>query len=190
MNNRCAVVHTFKSIENILRAGGTESWRMDPVHFGTFQWAICTRNARSQHVEGSEPHNSAFLMGKVSEVILTTDPGVLADMAKGSHTRYQFKFSEAAIIRPPIPLFWKWGRWPVHLDDLDVLGVDPADYEFKPLDEILAEIAPRTDIKPEAIITSPSDFMTKVEEAKAAAKLLVSTRLGIPSEKVTVSISL
>ena len=59
MSDRVAVVLTAKSVERILREGGTSSWRLDRKHARQCAFAVCTRNANADWVEGSEAHRSA-----------------------------------------------------------------------------------------------------------------------------------
>jgi hypothetical protein len=121
MPHDVTVVLTGKSIERILREGGTSSWRLDRKHARQRPYVLCTRNANADWVEGSEPHRSAFLIGKLSEVLSTRDvlPG------ENPENRYLLKFSEYALIE--IPDVWKKGdRNPVKYMSLEDFDIDPA----------------------------------------------------------------
>jgi len=84
--------------ERILREGGTSSWRLDRNHARQCVFAVCTRNANADWVEGSEAHHSAFLVGKISDVVAAPD----------YEGRYLIQFSEFA--RVNIPDAWKGDR--------------------------------------------------------------------------------
>jgi hypothetical protein len=132
-SDRAAVVFTSKSIEHMCSDGGSQSWRMHQSHFGTFDYLICTRNRRREDVEGPEEHGSAFLIGKVRDIVPATGRDT------PSKPRFLIRMSEAAIIRGK-PDFWQWGRWPTHYDSLENLGINAADYDFKPLPDLSAEV--------------------------------------------------
>src|SRR5437667_10131569 len=73
MAKNIAVVFTFKSIERLLREGGTSSWRLRRSNARVCEFAVCTRNARDARTEGPEPHQSAFMVGKVKDVVPSFD---------------------------------------------------------------------------------------------------------------------
>ena len=131
---KAAVVFTFKSVERIIGVdGGTQSWRLHRSHIGTFDFVICTRN-QSPDAEGPEQHRSAFLIGKVRDIVPSTEqePG-------HPYQRYLIRMSEAALITDK-PEFWQFGRWPLHIDTLEALGIDPERYDFKSLRDLMQEI--------------------------------------------------
>lgn len=121
MSHEAAVVFTAKSVERILREGGTSSWRLDRNHARRCVFAVCTRNANADWVEGSEAHHSAFLMGKVREVVPAPDHG----------GRYLIQFSEYALVN--IPDVWKGDRNPVKYAAIEDLGIDPSTLEWQPM---------------------------------------------------------
>jgi hypothetical protein len=81
--DRAIVVFTFKSVERLIREGGTSSWRLDRNHVRLCAFAVCTRNTkRNEAAEDdlrdsadvddtpkTEDHQSAFLVGKISNVV-------------------------------------------------------------------------------------------------------------------------
>ena len=112
---------------------------MHASHIGTFDYVICTRNRRhtNPNAEGPEEHGSAFLIGKVLDVVPSTDPEWIAEAKRGGKRRYLIRMAEAATI--DLPKFWQWGHWPTHYDELDKLGIDLTSIDFKPLSNLLAE---------------------------------------------------
>jgi hypothetical protein len=68
-------VFTSKSVETILADGGSQSWALDRVRAARCDYLVVCRNANDQP-EGCEPHGSAFLVGKISDVVASTEtPG-------------------------------------------------------------------------------------------------------------------
>lgn len=183
-SGKAAVVFTFKSIEHICEVGGTQSWRMHQSHFGAFDYVVCARNRRHEGVEGPEEHGSAFLIGKVRDIVPSTEHD---DPAK---PRFLIRMTEAAIIRNK-PQFWQWGRWPTHYDTLDALGVDPSDYDFKPLPELLAEVRRLSEglDKPAApslprLTSGRRSWKESIEYAKAS----LAIELGVDVEAIEIAV--
>jgi len=123
MSEETVVVFTSKSVDRILKEGGTSSWRVDRSHARQCVFAVCTRNANSDWVEGSEPHHAAFLVGKVREVVPSSDPGC--------EDRYLIQFSEYALLN--VPDVWKGERNPVKYEAIENLGIDPQSLKWEPM---------------------------------------------------------
>ena len=183
-SEQAAVVFTFKSIEHICSVGGTQSWRMHQSHFGSFEYVVCARNRRREDVEGPEEHRSAFLIGKVRDIVPSTEHD---DPAK---PRFLIRMTEAAIIRDK-PEFWQWGRWPTHYDSLDVLGIDPSAYNFKPLPELLAEVRGTSgafDAPAAAAQPLPASRRRSWKEAIEHAKASLAGELDVGVEAIEISV--
>jgi hypothetical protein len=132
MPHEVAVLFTFKSVERLVREGGTSAWRLDRTHARRCHYAVCTRNAHSEHTEGSEPHHTAFLIGKVSDVVPV-----------GHNGRFLIQFSEYAHLN--IPNSWHGGRNPVSYSTLENLGIDVHALDWQPMPEPEgAELSPAT----------------------------------------------
>jgi hypothetical protein len=126
MSEEVAIVFTAKSVERILKEGGTSSWRLDRNHARQCAYAVCTRNAHADWTEGPEPHHTAFLVGKVKDVV----------PAPTREGRFLIQFSEYA--RVNIPDSWHGGRNPVNygtLKELKELGIDPSTLKWEPMPE-------------------------------------------------------
>ena len=121
MPDEAAVVFTYKSIETIINEGGTSSWRLDRNHARQCAYVICTRNAKAERVEGLEAHQSAFLMGKVKDVV----------PAPNYAGRYLIRFSEYAQVN--IPDVWQGDRNPVKYATLEELGIDASTLSWEPM---------------------------------------------------------
>ncbi|MDQ0840317.1 hypothetical protein [Sphingomonas faeni] len=65
-------VFTSKSMETILADGGSQSWALDRSRAARCDYLVACRNAHGD-AEGPEPHRQAFLVGKVADVVASTD---------------------------------------------------------------------------------------------------------------------
>lgn len=97
MQRDIAIAFTAKSIERILKEGGTSSWRLDRNNARQCAYVVCTRNANADWVEGPETHHAAFLVGRVSDVVPCPD----------RQDRYLITFSEYALV--DVPDVWQKG---------------------------------------------------------------------------------
>ena len=159
-------VFTFKSIERILAEGGTSSWRLDRNHARQATYAVLTRNAHADETEGPESHHTAFLIGKISDVVPAARDG-----------RFLILFSEYALIN--IPDAWDGGRNPVSYRSLDHFGIDPGTLEWKPMPEFKkhAPVAP-----------SPSPRPDVVALTMAQAKQGLALTFGVQPEAIEIVI--
>jgi len=130
MSHQAAVVFTAKSTERILREGGTSSWRLDRSHARLCGYVVCTRNAKADWAEGTQPHHSAFLIGKVRDVVPCLPTPENNESPKN---RYLIQFSEFA--RVNIPNVWKGDRNPVKYATLEKLGIDPSKLNWEAMPE-------------------------------------------------------
>ena len=129
------VVLTFKSVDTLLKQGGTSSWRLDRAHARRCAYAICTRNGKDRRCEGPEPHHTGFLVGKVLDVV----------PAPNDDGDFLVEFSEYALI--DIPEVWKGDRNPVRyakIEDLEAefdLRLDALDWQPMPAKPTGAAVA-------------------------------------------------
>jgi len=165
MNLNATVVLTFQSIETILGQGGTRAWRLVGSNARKRAFAVCTRNAMDKRVQGSEPHRSAFLVGKVKDVV----------PVPGREKRYLLQFSEYA--RVNIPNVWKKGdRNPVKYASLEQLGIDPSKLKWEPMPEPSA-------VPLQTFVQPACEGLTIT-----AAKQGLSLTLGVPVEAIEITI--
>lgn len=129
-NTPAIVVFTAKSVERLLHEGGTSSWRLDRNNARQCQFAVCTRNANADWVEGSEPHHSAFLVGKIKDVVSSPD----------TPSRYLVEFSEYALIN--LPDVWKGDRNPIKYATMEELGIDAPTLQWQPMPDATQRSAP------------------------------------------------
>ena len=175
MSQEIAVVFTAKSVERILAEGGTSSWRLDRNHARQCAYAVCTRNAYADWVEGPEAHHSAFLIGKVSDVVPArdSDPG-----------RYLIQFSEYAEIESLE--FWKGDRNPVRYATLDALAavdIDPAKLNWKPMPKTAPPAAVIEGAEPAPLQTGAIRPLTMSDAKKGLA-----LTFGVPPEAIEITV--
>jgi hypothetical protein len=166
MSSKTAVVFTAKSIERILKEGGTSSWRLDRNHARQCEFAVCTRNAHADWVEGPEAHHAAFLVGKVSDVVPASEAG-----------RYLIQFSEYALVT--VPDAWKGDRNPIKYADIKDLGIDPAKLKWRPMPEP-SEIP---ELTPHAKPSATGSPLTMAEAKKGLA-----LTFGVKPEAIEITI--
>src|SRR5690348_5677626 len=75
MPDHVIAVLTYKSLETILSTGGTQSWVLDRPRAKACKYAVLCRNARTRHAEGPEAHGTAFMVGRIKDVVPSADDG-------------------------------------------------------------------------------------------------------------------
>jgi hypothetical protein len=172
MSDKAAVVFTAKSVERILREGGTSSWRLDRNNARRCDYAVCTRNAHADWVEGTESHHSAFLIGKIRDVVPCTPTPENNESPKN---RYLIQFSEFA--RVNIADVWKGDRNPVKYATLAELGIDASKLKW----ETMPEHAPST-------ITTPATRSGPMPLTMAEAKKGLALTFGVTPEAIEITV--
>lgn len=176
MSQEATVVFTAKSVERILAEGGTSSWRLDRNHARQSAFAVCTRNANADWVEGPEAHHSAFLVGKVRDVVPCRPTPENKEAAKN---RYLIQFSEFA--RVNIPDVWKGDRNPVKYVTLEELGIDPSTLKWEAMPE------PASVSEPAGRVTSLNSGAVQPLTMAEAKKGLALT-FNVPPEAIEITI--
>ena len=114
-------VLTFKSAETILKNGGTQSWVLDRKKAANCDYVVVCRNANSRTAEDDIPHGTAFLVGKIKDVVPSTEVD----------NRWLIKISEYALINEPDQ--WE-GRNPVGYWKSDDYEIDFKNLDYVPLE--------------------------------------------------------
>lgn len=161
------VVFTYKSVKRLLADGGTSSWRLARTHARRCAFVVCTRNAYNEDVEGSEEHQSAFLIGRVTDVVPSPE----------HPDRYLIQFREYAPLS--LPGIWKGDRNPVHYTTLAELGIDPAALRWQPVPERREQAAP----SPGSPSVKPGSLLTMTE-----AKRGLALTFGVKPEAIEITI--
>jgi hypothetical protein len=164
MTDEVVAVLTFKSVQTCLDVGGTQSWDLARAHAMRCLYAVCCRNAKHPHVEDKRPHGTAFMVGRIADVIPSTE----------TTGRWLIIFSEYAEI--DVPKAWKGWRNPVSYTTLDELGIKLEDLTFRPMPEI-------SEGSEQAERHAPSSRLT-IAEAKAA----LAATFGVEPEAVEITI--
>ncbi len=160
------VVFSRQSVDTILRSGGSGSWRLVRNHALQCGFAVCTRNAKHPKVEGPEVHHSAFLVGKIRDVV----------PSPRKPNRYWIQFSEYA--RVNIPDVWKKGdRNPVRYTTLEELGIDSSTLKWE-------QMPPANEVpEPKPHLIQPLGGLTMAE-----AKNGLAVTFGVPLEAIEITI--
>ena len=170
------VVFTAKTVKQILDLGGSQSWVLNERSMREVGYVVCTRNSDRKYDEEcgprSEPHNSAFLVGKVSAV-------KKVDVRNG-RDRYLVQFSDYALVE--VPSFRHGAtRNPVTYSDVEKCltdGLDIAALKFQPMPKSSGASA----AKPAA---APSKPGLSIAEAKEG----LSAYFGVPAGSIQITIS-
>lgn len=174
-----AVIFTAKSIERILAEGGTSSWRLDRNHARRCEYAVCTRNAYADWVEGPEAHHAAFIVGKIKDVVPSED----------HEGRWMLLFSEYALVGDPgvgVPGIWKGDRNPVKYTPTANVGIDFSTLNWKPMPE-RQEAKDKAEAAPEEVQSKASDGMPKGLTMIEAKRGLAAT-FGVTPEAIEITI--
>ena len=143
MNERtdnCVVVFAAKSVDRrILDEGGTSSWILKRDRALKCVVAVCVRNAKTSWGERSDhPHRSAFLVGKVRNVVLAS-PYDRPYLKEPPHTqgRYLIEFSEYALVSIENV---KGHRKSVNYVRIEALGVDLSALKWEPIRQVRGSV--------------------------------------------------
>lgn len=164
------VVFTARSPDRIVREGGSQSWVLNPTRAKICTWLVCTQNrhnADHEFSDATEPHGSAFLLGKIS--------AIRKPQEEGDGDRWQIAISEFARIN--VADAWDHGRNPVRYTSLKQLGIDPAAVKFEsmPQDE--------TPPSPTGKSAAPGGMLT-IAEAKRA----LAATFGVKPDAIEITI--
>jgi hypothetical protein len=171
------VVFTAKSIERLLREGGTSSWRLDRNNARQCTFAVCTRNANADWVEGAEAHHAAFLVGRVKDVITPIEDQALREGNKlrPKDGRFLVQFSEFA--RVDIPDVWKGDRNPVKYSTMETLGIDPSTLNWETMPDL-----------PEPVLAPNSSQSDSTPLTIAEAKRGLAMTFGVNPDAIEIVI--
>ena len=164
MPEQALTILTEKSADTILEIGGTQSWVLDRVRAKRCRYVVLCQNAHTAWGDRREPHGTAFMVGRIDDVIRSTD----------TEGRWLVTFSEYALIDKSDA----WGGWrkPVRYITLEEMGIDPAELEFRPM--------PRTAEKPKR----PQAHDRGQDLTIAQAKQALAHTLGVPPEAIEITI--
>jgi hypothetical protein len=121
MSRDAIAVFTGKPIETILKDGGTQSWVLDRANARQCRYVVLCRNTHAEWSEGDEPQGSAFMVGRIADVVQSTEDS----------GRWKILFSDYA----PLDIPDAWGSWrnPVKYTTLEELGISLDNLKFRPM---------------------------------------------------------
>ena len=102
------LVFTHRSIEFLTKLNASTSWQLNQNRAMHCEYVICVRNTNSALAENDFPHGSAFLVGKISNVVQSLN------LPRDEH-RYMIEFEEYAEVS--VPNVWQGWRSPVIYKD-------------------------------------------------------------------------
>ena len=117
---------TARSPDRIVREGGSQSWVLNAARAKQCTWLVCTQNrhnADHEFSDATEPHGSAFLLGKIS--------AIRQPQEEGDADRWQIAVSGFARIN--VPDAWDHDRNPARYTSLAQLGIDPSKVKLEPM---------------------------------------------------------
>lgn len=157
------VVFTAKSPETILREGGSQAWKLDPARARKCEWLVCTQNAHNyeDYADPSEPHGSAFLVGRISRLTPATE------------VEGRWKIEVDEYVRISQSDVWAGDRNPVRYTNLAALGIDIDSTAFQKLE--------RSDL-----ITAPPLPTVGLTIAQAKAGLAKTFGVGVDSIDIVI----
>jgi hypothetical protein len=161
-------VLTARGIGRVLEEGGSQAWVLDAKRAASCKYVVCVQNrgfAKSGNDWGgvSAPHHSAFLVGRLKDVVRSTE--------EDSENRWMLRFSEYAEI--DISDSWPGFRNPVLYTSLEELKIDISSLKFEPMPV-------NEPVKP----ISPTDKGLTLAEAKAG----LAKTFGVRPEDVQITI--
>ncbi|TIT50713.1 MAG: hypothetical protein E5W72_12990 [Mesorhizobium sp.] len=167
MSEEIIAVLTFKSKEHILHVGGTCSWTLNRAHARQLPYVVCVRNAHSRVAEGPELHGTAFIVGRIKEVVPSPEhPG-----------RWLIAFSEYAEVS--VANAWKGWRNPVRYTTFEELGISADGLDWHPMP---APSVPQMEVTEEA--PEGEAFTLTIAQAKQG----IANALGISPSAVEITI--
>ena len=122
MSDAVISVLTYKSVDTILATSGTQSWSLNRERAKACTYAVMCRNANTRDAEDDKPHGTAFMVGRIKDVVPSTN----------HDGRWLIRFSEYAVCS--VPDQWE-GRNPVTYwttDDYEEINFDALDFQSMP----------------------------------------------------------
>lgn len=121
------LVMTARGPDRILQEGGSQAWVLNPKNAAKHKYLVTVQNRHNGAWGGAtEPHGTAFLVGKISNVVLSPEPRRETDPL-----RYLIEISEYA--RIDVPSKWRGSNPVRYVNIQEEFGIDPESLEFKPM---------------------------------------------------------
>lgn len=176
-DTRCVAVFTARSPQRILQEGGSQAWTLDAARVRTLPFIVCVQNQNNpdrDFSDASEPHGSAFLVGRISDVIPSPE---------GPNSgRWMIQINKYSTVQNP--KVWQGWRNPVKYGRLEDFDIDVSKLVFHSVAEIQKDLgsAPQQPTLPRA------DDGGTAPISIAAAKRGLAAFYGVPPEAVEIVI--
>lgn len=119
-------VFTARSPQRIIREGGSQAWKLDPVRANACTYLVCAQNKHNADLDFSDatqPHGTGFLVGRISRL----------SPAAEAPDRWMIEVDQYALIDHP--QLWQGWRNPVRYTNLADLGIQLEDLTFEAMPE-------------------------------------------------------
>ena len=166
-NEDTVVVFTARGPERVIAERGSQGWVLNRARAAKCKYLVCTQNQNNpdpDFTNTTEPRGSAFLVGKISQIVPSWDGD-----------RWLIEISEYARVSKPD--VWKHWRNPVRYTSLSELEIKIDDLEFEPMPEAL-----QTEPRRETATAAPTTLT--IAEAKRA----LAATFGVKPEAVEITI--
>jgi hypothetical protein len=177
-DTRCVAVFTARSPQRILNEGGSQAWSLDASRVRTLPFIVCVQNQNNpdrDFSDASEPHGSAFLIGRISDVVPSQeDP---------TSDRWMVQISEFATVRNPRNVWQGW-RNPVKYGSLEDFGIDLSELDFRPLSEFQKDPPPSLSLP----APTPEHAKDTAPISITAAKRGLAAFYGVPPDAIEIII--
>lgn len=178
IDTRCVAVFTARSPQRILQEGGSQAWALDAARVRALPFIVCVQNQNNPNrdfSDASEPHGSAFLVGRISDVVPAPE-----DVTSG---RWIIQISEYSTIQNPKNV-WQGRRNPVRYGQLEEFDIDVDNLTFHSVAEIQKDFAP----PPQISVTPMADDGGAAPISIATAKRGLAAFYGVSLDAIEVVI--
>lgn len=168
------VVLTVEGAAAILSAGGSQAWRLNVGRATESEFLVCIQNGNkgewgSTWGSPTEPHNTAFLIGRITEIVPSPKDA----------ERWLIKIGEYA--RISVPGVWQAWRYPVRYLSLEELGIDPAKLTWETMPDVAETPEPEEETAP--VHRAGGNALTMAEAKKGLA-----LTFNVPPEAIEITI--
>ncbi len=167
MDTDTVVVLTSKSINTMIKEGGSGNWNANENRIRRCRWLVAVRNRHSSWSEGTEDHSAAFLIAKITGVKPSpTEAG-----------RLVITFDQYAVIERANA--WPGNRNPIAYIQLSTLGIDPGKLKW-------------VDFPPQHQGTATTEAAGAVSPAAVfeQAKMMIAAALSVQPDAIQIKIRL
>ena len=168
MDRQAVMVLTSKSLETMIKEGGSGNWLANEDRIRRCRWLIAVRNRHSNWAEGAEEHASAFLIGSIVGVKASPPP---------EPGRLVIQFNRYATIN--VPNAWVGQRNPVAYVTVDSLGINPDELEWQEFPGVMPDSA----AEDERARETPSAVIDR-------AKAMIAEALSISPSAIQITIKI